>query len=90
MEKNLSNYIKCIERRIKESKKMKNVLLEQLPKMRKGEFIIPLEVTSYVAESYKLDNLKVVLEDLQEIITHQQETERTEDNTIESFWKSWS
>jgi hypothetical protein len=38
---------------------------------------------------WKLEALKVVLKDLQEILMYQKEQEREEDGREESFWKEY-
>ncbi|MBA7541384.1 hypothetical protein ES705_33696 [subsurface metagenome] len=86
MERNLDDYIKCLKNKIEEYKGIRE---NQGKMMEVIKPTIPLEAINYMSTVYKLMALEMVLDDLKEIITHQKETEREEDNSIESCWKSW-
>jgi len=86
MEKNLDNYIKCLKNKIEEYKGIKKNQSKMIEAVKPT---IPMEAINYMSTVYKLMTLEMVLDDLQEIITHQQEAERGRDNSIESCWKSW-
>ena len=87
-EKNLNNYIKCLEKNIEGFENLKEIQLKGIKK-DKIKRDIPLQLFNYYIDVWKLEALKVVLKDLQEIIIRQKEEERAEDNSKESFWKEY-
>ena len=84
IEKDLDNYIKCLEKKIKSVKHLATIAAKHTKNQT-----IPLEWMQYWAESYKSIALEMVLEDLKEIIVRQKEQEREEDNSVDSVWKDW-
>ena len=90
IDKNLENYIKCLGKNIQSFQELKKIQQTGLQKSKiKEDIIIPYDLFSYYVNVWKLEAMKVVLIDLNEIITRQKEQEREEDNREESFWKEY-
>ena len=88
IDKNLENYIKCLGKNIQSFEKLKKIQQTIIQKNKiRGN--IPLELFNYYVNVWKLEAMKVVLIDLNEIVTRQKEQEREEDNREESFWKEY-
>ena len=88
VEKNLENYIECLQKNVKSFQGLKKIQQNGLQK-GKIECNVPIELLNYYINVWKLEALEVVLEDLQEIEKDRKEEERARDNSQESFWKEY-
>lgn len=82
--KNLEEYIKCLKKRML---RLQGIIKKDNVK---EQFKVDIDTFNHWQGITEFNTMKIVFDDLNEIIVHKKEQEREENNSVESFWKDWN